>query len=1311
MTRAAFLGTLEIDNGGNNTLTGIRLTLDFRDEAGGTAGEKFAIRGPELSGLSAVDGTGSIGAGASGSAKYTFIPTRDAAPASPTIYRIGGTLRYVEDGQEVVVPLLSSTITVFPEARLQLIYFQQRDVFGDDPFTDEVEPAEPFALGLLVKNNGAGAARNFHITSAQPKIIENKKGLLIDFKIIGTRVGDQEAIPSLKADFGNIDAGKSKVAEWLMVSSLQGKFIDYTATFEHVDSLGNTNLSLIDSVEVHELIHPVRADRTGDDNAPDFLVNDVPDAANLPDTLYLSDGTTAVVNLAFAGAADHPVSFNNLQVHLTANQLSGWSYLQMPDPGAGFRLYRVVRSDGKEVRVGDNAWTTDRSFPSALPGAVRENLLHLLDYNGTGSYTLYYRVDDSVAPAITSVGDTLSAAQAGPVSSVDVVFSEQIDLSTFDYHDASLTLNGGSNLVTSAVTVSQITSNIYRINGLAGQTGADGNYTLTVNGGGVQDFGGNSANNNRSVSWAKGTAVPVIVSVGKVAPDPRNTPVTVVDVVFSKAINPTTFDYHDLTLTRDGGPNLVTSGVTVVQLSPTTFRIGGLTTLTAADGDYTLTVNGVTVQDIDGNAGISSLSDSWTIDTAGPAFAGIEQLTTNPRNIVVQSLDVTFTGPIDPATFDYHDLTLTRDGGANLITSVVAVTRISDTVYRISNFNWVVGDQGTYTIGVNGAGIMDLAGNTGLGSVSESWVMETSKPLPPFNLAIAPDRGVSATDGRTSVPAVTLSGSLTETNLSVTVFDATTRTDLGQAVVNGTNFNKLITFAAGSHHLQVHAADAAANVSPDVFLDVFIDLTVPSAVFSTVSPDPRSTPVDSVDVTFSEPINEATFDRSDFTLTRDGGPNLIGSGVSILYLTGNSYRLGGLTGLTDQPGAYELTFNAAGVEDTAGNAGVGSVLETWLRVGPNTPPVIAPIPNATIAPEQFLTFTVSASDTDAPPNVLTFSLDPGAPTGAVIDPTNGLFSWTPTRAQAPSTNTITVRVTDNGAPPLSATRSFTVFVSDYSVLSVGTNIVRAGQSGSVPLTAFASAGLTNLSFALDAPTNRLTGFNLSGLATEVGLASLQTVASNRVQIDFTSRTGAVFQGQIRLADLNFAAVSNQTSAFVWLTPTNMSAAQSSGASLTNIFVSPGRVVVIANEPLVEALIGNGGVRSVALYGKPGSSYQLQYSIDLSGSNNWKNWTRVPLTNLVQVIDNVNPNGPGVFFRAYEFIANPPLIDAHVGANRIGSLTLFGQAGIPYQLQYTTNLSGTITWSPFLNYTPTGSFYFVNGLSPSNPVIYYRTLRP
>ena len=104
------------------------------------------------------DGTGSVASFGTGSAEYLFIPTRDAAPNAPAIYRIGGSLRYLDGGQEVVVPLVSAPITVYPEARLQLHYFQTRDVFADDPFTDEVEPSEPFALGLLALGSLAPGA-------------------------------------------------------------------------------------------------------------------------------------------------------------------------------------------------------------------------------------------------------------------------------------------------------------------------------------------------------------------------------------------------------------------------------------------------------------------------------------------------------------------------------------------------------------------------------------------------------------------------------------------------------------------------------------------------------------------------------------------------------------------------------------------------------------------------------------------------------------------------------------------------------------------------------------------------------------------------------------------------------------------------------------------------------------------------------------------------------------------------------------------------------------------------------------------------
>jgi hypothetical protein len=75
-----------------------------------------------------------------------------------------------------------------------------------------------------------------------------------------------------------------------------------------------------------------------------------------------------------------------------------------------------------------------------------------------------------------------------------------------------------------------------------------------------------------------------------------------------------------------------------------------------------------------------------------------------------------------------------------------------------------------------------------------------------------------------------------------------------------------------------------------------------------------------------------------------------------------------------------------------------------------------------------LSFPVGASDTNLPAQTLTFSLDPGYPSGASIT-TNGLFTWTPGLAYWPATNVITVRVTDNGTPPLSATASFTVVVN------------------------------------------------------------------------------------------------------------------------------------------------------------------------------------------------------------------------------------------------------------------------------------------
>ena len=88
-----------------------------------------------------------------------------------------------------------------------------------------------------------------------------------------------------------------------------------------------------------------------------------------------------------------------------------------------------------------------------------------------------------------------------------------------------------------------------------------------------------------------------------------------------------------------------------------------------------------------------------------------------------------------------------------------------------------------------------------------------------------------------------------------------------------------------------------------------------------------------------------------------------------------------------------------------------------------------PIPDQITSVNHLVSVPVVAWDAEAPPQTLTYSLDLGAPVGATLDPVSGWFTWTPLLAQAPGSYPITVRVTDNGVPPLSATETFVVTLS------------------------------------------------------------------------------------------------------------------------------------------------------------------------------------------------------------------------------------------------------------------------------------------
>ena len=97
-------------------------------------------------------------------------------------------------------------------------------------------------------------------------------------------------------------------------------------------------------------------------------------------------------------------------------------------------------------------------------------------------------------------------------------------------------------------------------------------------------------------------------------------------------------------------------------------------------------------------------------------------------------------------------------------------------------------------------------------------------------------------------------------------------------------------------------------------------------------------------------------------------------------------------------------------------------------VASNTAPQLAAISIQTVNVGQTVAFTASATDTDAPPQTLTFALVAGI-TNEVFNTNCGAFSWRPLVTQAGSTNPFALQVYDSGTPSLSATQSFQIIVN------------------------------------------------------------------------------------------------------------------------------------------------------------------------------------------------------------------------------------------------------------------------------------------
>ena len=122
------------------------------------------------------------------------------------------------------------------------------------------------------------------------------------------------------------------------------------------------------------------------------------------------------------------------------------------------------------------------------------------------------------------------------------------------------------------------------------------------------------------------------------------------------------------------------------------------------------------------------------------------------------------------------------------------------------------------------------------------------------------------------------------------------------------------------------------------------------------------------------------------------------------------------------PSTNEIVIRVVDRDNT--NLSATNMLVVVVNEVNGSPQLVVPA-DLVIEASESLTVTNVATDPDWPTNALTFALV-SAPAGVQLGTDSGVLTWIPSAEQRGSTNTMVVKVTDNGQPSYSTTNEFRV---------------------------------------------------------------------------------------------------------------------------------------------------------------------------------------------------------------------------------------------------------------------------------------------
>ena len=447
LTRQAFRGTLTIENGSSNAIEDILVDVNATNmETGFMATScEMQIAIEKIEGFEGEkDGAWRLGAGKKGVATILFIPTKYAAPENLTTYSFGGTLSFKDGSTTQNRSLYPVSLQVKPSPELDLTYFMQRDVYGDNPLTpDVVEPVIPAEFSVLIHNKGKGDANNVRMITKKPEIVENEKGLLIDFDIISSSLNGGEKTMALDDDiatqFGTIAAGTASYATWDLTASLMGHFTEYDVNVTHVTDYGNPDLSLLDRVTIHELIHSMNA-TIGDKVYRVWITNDVPDAEDAPDHIYFANGTDEELVTLSTETKMERIDATHYRVTVPTDIPRNWFYTAVANPAGKYsKILSITDETNNRLLDAANFWTTDYTMKDGIDPQL-DYRLHIADIvsgKGVNTYIVEFEPIPELRLDVKSITTVPADNQIAekPIEQLTVEFNKDIKPETFTRED------------------------------------------------------------------------------------------------------------------------------------------------------------------------------------------------------------------------------------------------------------------------------------------------------------------------------------------------------------------------------------------------------------------------------------------------------------------------------------------------------------------------------------------------------------------------------------------------------------------------------------------------------------------------------------------------------------------------------------------------------------------------------------------------------------------------------------------------------------------------------------------------------------